>query len=75
MTAPARPNDYAAYPDAHGRFGDYGGQYVPETLMPLVHELDAAYAAARADPGFQAELAEWKNRYEAAVNASAAAGR
>src|SRR6201986_982298 len=51
-----RPNDYSAYPDDRGRFGDYGGQYVPETLMPLVHELDAAYAAAKADAGFQAEF-------------------
>jgi tryptophan synthase beta chain len=51
-----RPNDYSAYPDAHGRFGDYGGQYVPETLMPLVHELEAAYAAAKADEGFHAQL-------------------
>ena len=56
MNAPARPNDYTAYPDASGRFGDYGGRYVPETLMPLVHELDAAYKAAKADPTFQAEL-------------------
>jgi len=54
--SPARPNDYTAYPDPDGRFGDYGGRYVPETLMPLVHELDAAYAAAKADEGFQAEL-------------------
>jgi len=50
------PNDYAAYPDANGRFGDYGGRYVPETLMPLVLELDRAYSAAKADPAFQAEL-------------------
>ena len=39
-----------------GRFGDYGGQYVPETLMPCLHELDAAYVAAKQDPAFQAEL-------------------
>ena len=52
----ARPNDYNAYPDSAGRFGDYGGRYVPETLMPLVHELDAAYRAAKADAGFRAEL-------------------
>ena len=58
-----RPNDYSAYPDAHGRFGDYGGQYVPETLMPLVHDLDAAYAAAKADAGFQAELAGYLTHY------------
>jgi len=52
----AKPNDYAAYPDANGRFGDYGGRYVAETLMPLVLELDRAYSAAKADPAFQAEL-------------------
>ncbi|HEV2533614.1 tryptophan synthase subunit beta [Phenylobacterium sp.] len=63
MTSLARPNDYSAYPDAKGRFGDYGGQYVPETLMPLVHELDAAYAAAKADPAFQAELTSFLTHY------------
>jgi len=52
----SKPNDYAAYPDAEGRFGDYGGRYVAETLMPLVLELDRAYSAAKADPAFQAEL-------------------
>jgi tryptophan synthase beta chain len=59
----AKPNDYAAYPDAAGRFGDYGGRYVPETLMPLVHDLDAAYAAAKVDEGFQAELAGYLTHY------------
>ena len=63
MNAPTLPNDYAAYPDANGRFGDYGGRYVPETLMPLVHELDAAYAAAKADPAFQAELNGFLTHY------------
>ena len=63
MNAPIRPNDYSAYPDAHGRFGDYGGQYVPETLMPLVHELTAAYEAAKADPAFQAELSGYLTHY------------
>ncbi|CAN5442971.1 tryptophan synthase subunit beta [soil metagenome] len=64
MNAPtAKPNDYAAYPDANGRFGDYGGRYVPETLMPLVHELDAAYRAAKADPDFQAELSGLMTHY------------
>ena len=56
MNPSAKPNDYAAYPDANGRFGDYGGRYVAETLMPLVLELDRAYSAAKADPAFQAEL-------------------
>jgi tryptophan synthase beta chain len=61
--ASSRPNDYTAYPDAEGRFGDYGGRYVPETLMPLVYELDAAYRAAKADPAFQAELAGYLKHY------------
>jgi tryptophan synthase beta chain len=60
---PSRPNDYAAYPDAEGRFGDYGGRYVPETLMPLVHELDAAYRAAKTDPAFKAELDGFLKHY------------
>jgi len=61
--SPSRPNDYGAYPDAAGRFGDYGGRYVPETLMPLVHQLDAAYRAAKADAGFQAELGGFLTHY------------
>ena len=40
-----------------GRFGEFGGQYIPETLMPAVAELEAAYRDARADPAFGAELA------------------
>jgi tryptophan synthase beta chain len=46
-----------------GRFGKFGGQYVPETLMPALEELDAAYAAARADPAFEAELHELARDY------------
>jgi tryptophan synthase beta chain len=63
VNAPTRPNDYSAYPDANGRFGDYGGRYVPETLMPLVHDLDAAYRAAKADTAFQAELGGYLKHY------------
>jgi len=63
VTASAKPNDYSAYPDAAGRFGDYGGRYVPETLMPLVLSLDAAYRAAKADEGFQAELGGYLTHY------------
>jgi tryptophan synthase beta chain len=40
-----------------GRFGRYGGRYVPETLVPALLELEAAYAAARADPSFGEEVA------------------
>jgi len=63
VNAPVTPNDYSAYPDASGRFGDYGGRYVPETLMPLIHELEAAYRAAQADPAFQAELDGYLTHY------------
>ena len=40
-----------------GRFGSYGGQFVPETLMPALAELEDAFAAARLDEKFQNELA------------------
>jgi len=63
VNAPARPNDYSAFPDANGRFGAFGGRYVPETLMPLVHDLDAAWRAAKADPAFQAELDGFLTHY------------
>ena len=43
-------------PDARGRFGPYGGRYVPETLIPALDELTEAYAEARTDPGFQDAL-------------------
>ena len=56
-------NDYSAYPDPSGRFGDYGGRYVPETLMPLVHELEAAFRAAMADEGFRGELDGYLKHY------------
>jgi tryptophan synthase beta chain len=43
-------------PDARGRYGPYGGRYVPETLMAPLEELERVYAQARADRAFQAEL-------------------
>ena len=52
-----------AAPDARGRFGAYGGRFVPETLVPALDELEAAWRAARGDPAFQAELAELLSRY------------
>jgi len=45
-----------AGPDARGRFGEFGGQYVPETLMHPIEELERAYESARKDPEFQAEF-------------------
>ncbi|MBQ8753438.1 MAG: tryptophan synthase subunit beta [Lentisphaeria bacterium] len=38
-------------------YGKFGGQYIPETLMPILHELESAYLEAKQDPAFQAELA------------------
>jgi tryptophan synthase beta chain len=46
----------SARPLVEHRFGRYGGQYVPETLMPALAELEQAWAEARADPGYSAEL-------------------
>jgi len=44
------------WPDARGRYGRYGGKYVPETLMYALEELEKCYCEAQADPAFQAEL-------------------
>lgn len=41
-------------PDASGRFGKYGGKYVPETLITALAELEAAYAEVKNDPAFKA---------------------
>ncbi|MDR3388417.1 MAG: tryptophan synthase subunit beta [Rudaea sp.] len=48
--------DFSAWPDAHGRFGPYGGSYVAETLMAPLAELTQAYLRLRKDPEFIAEL-------------------
>jgi len=48
--------DFNQWPDAHGRFGDFGGQYVAETLMAPLAELTEAYLRLREDPEFLAEL-------------------
>ncbi|WP_430390543.1 tryptophan synthase subunit beta [Dyella sp. 20L07] len=48
--------DFSAYPDEHGRFGNYGGSYVAETLMAPLAELTEAYLRLRKDPVFLAEL-------------------
>ena len=45
-----------ALPDERGRFGQFGGMFVPETLMGAIHELEAEYSAAQSDEEFQARL-------------------
>ena len=57
------PNSYRTQPDERGHFGDYGGRYVAETLMPLVLDLEREYRAAQADPEFQREFDDLLEHY------------
>src|SRR5207302_1825005 len=54
---PILSGEVLAPPDARGRFGDYGGRFVPETLIPALDELLEAWTAARADAAYRDELA------------------
>ena len=56
-------NTWDKWPDANGRFGEFGGRYVAETLMPLVLELEAEYRKARQDPAFAAEMQDLWTHY------------
>ena len=56
-------NSFQQMPDERGHFGDYGGRYVAETLMPLVLDLEREYRAAQADPVFQAEFDDLLEHY------------
>tara|TARA_R110000751_G_scaffold4210_29_gene20144 strand:+ start:6393 stop:7604 length:1212 start_codon:yes stop_codon:yes gene_type:complete len=49
-------NTWDKWPDANGRFGEFGGRYVAETLMPLILELEKEYRAAKLDPAFKAQM-------------------
>ncbi len=50
------PNSFRAGPDERGHFGIFGGRFVAEALMPLILDLEKAYADAKADPSFQKEM-------------------
>ena len=52
-----------AVPDVHGRFGPYGGSFVPETLMHALRQLSEHYAQARDDPHFQKQFADYLKNY------------
>jgi tryptophan synthase beta chain len=56
-------NSFRTGPDESGHFGIFGGRYVAETLMPLILELERVYAACKADPAFQKELASFHTHY------------
>jgi tryptophan synthase beta chain len=57
------PNSFRTQPDANGHFGQFGGRYVAETLMPLVLDLEREYRAAQADPAFDAEFQDLLEHY------------
>ncbi len=63
MTTAPTQNSFRTQPDERGHFGQFGGRYVAETLMPLVLELEAEYTRAKADPAFQAEFADLLEHY------------
>jgi len=56
MSAAPQPNAANQWPDANGRFGPYGGRYVPETLVEPIEELEHAYREARSDAAFEGQL-------------------
>jgi tryptophan synthase beta chain len=63
MMNDAIPNSFRTLPDENGHFGDYGGRYVAETLMPLVLDLEREYRKAQADPEFAAEFDDLMKHY------------
>src|ERR1700761_6945129 len=57
------PTSVSSVPDTRGRFGSYGGRFVPETLMFALEQLDSAYREAQADTAFNAEFTRLLNDY------------
>lgn len=56
-------NTWDSWPDESGRFGDFGGRYVAETLMPLILDLEAEYEAAKKDPAFIQQMDDLWTHY------------
>ena len=63
MTASNQKNSFRTQPDERGHFGQFGGRYVAETLMPLILDLEREYTAAKADPAFKAQLDDLLEHY------------
>ncbi len=61
--APSSTTQKFQVPDERGRYGPYGGKFVPETLMPALHELEAAYNESKQDPVFQETLRQYMTTY------------
>ena len=57
------PNSFRSQPDENGHFGQFGGRYVAETLMPLVLDLERHYRLAKNDPAFQAQFDDLLSAY------------
>ena len=56
MTVEVTPELFASVPDAHGRFGQFGGKFVAETLMSALADLESLYASLKSDPAFLEEF-------------------
>ena len=63
MDMDKQPNSYRTGPDERGHFGIFGGRFVAETLMPLILDLETAYAAAQKDPAFAETLLDLQQHY------------
>ncbi|BAT61720.1 tryptophan synthase beta chain [Variibacter gotjawalensis] len=63
MNVSPTPNSFRNGPDERGHFGMHGGRFVAETLMPLIHELEAAYNDAKKDPAFKREMTHHLKHY------------
>ncbi len=59
----AQPNSFRTMPDERGHFGQFGGRYVAETLMPLILDLEREYRAAKADLAFKAQFEDLLEHY------------
>ncbi len=60
---PAKANSFRQQPDSRGHFGQFGGRYVAETLVPLVLDLEREYRAAKLDPAFAAQFDDLLEHY------------
>ncbi len=63
MSSAPTANSFRTQPDERGHFGQFGGRYVAETLMPLILELEAEYNRAKVDPAFKAEFDDLLEHY------------
>ncbi len=63
MTEIPTPNSFRMGPDEDGLFGQFGGRFVAETLMPIILDLEEAYRTAKTDPAFLAELGDLQTHY------------